>query len=39
MSEEGYLMYAADTALREADVARLQDLSEVIGLQTVIVRT
>jgi CheY-like chemotaxis protein len=38
MSEEGYLMYAAETALREADVARLQDLSEVIGLQTVIIR-
>ena len=38
MSEEGYLMYAAETALREADVSRLQDLSEVIGLQTVIIR-
>ena len=38
MSDEGYLLYAADTALREVDVSRLQDLSEIIGLQTVMVR-
>ncbi len=38
MSGEGYLLYAADTALRESDVGRLQDLSEIIGLQTVIIR-
>jgi hypothetical protein len=38
MSEEGYLMYAAETALREADVARLQGLSEVIGPQTIVIR-
>ncbi len=38
MSGEGYLLYAADTALRESDVSRLQDLSEIIGLQTVVIR-
>jgi two-component system chemotaxis response regulator CheY len=38
VSEEGYLLYAGETRLQEADVARLQDLSEIIGLDTVFVR-
>lgn len=37
-SGEGYLLYAADTALRDVDVSRLQDLSEIIGLQSVMIR-
>jgi len=39
VSEEGYLLYAGETRLQEADVARLQDLSGIIGLETVFVRS
>jgi len=39
VSEEGYVLYAGDTRLQEADVARLQDLSGIIGLDTVFVRS
>jgi two-component system, chemotaxis family, chemotaxis protein CheY len=38
VSEEGYILYAGETTLLEADIARLQDLSGIIGLDAVFVR-